>query len=51
MKKNTIIITGGAGFVGTNLINYFIKKTNLKIISLDNYSSGTEKNHVHNNKT
>jgi UDP-glucose 4-epimerase len=50
MKKNTIIITGGAGFVGTNLINYFIKKTNLKIISLDNYSSGTEKNHVHNKR-
>jgi len=39
MKKNKIIITGGAGFVGTNLINLLIKKTNFKIISIDNYSS------------
>ena len=31
MKKNKIIITGGAGFVGTNLINLLIKKTNFKI--------------------
>ena len=46
MKKNTIIITGGAGFVGTNLINLFLKKTKYKIISIDNYSSGFKKNHV-----
>ena len=38
-KKNKILITGGAGFVGTNLINFFLKKTKYKIISLDNYSS------------
>ena len=43
MKKNIIVITGGAGFVGTNLINLFIKKTNYKIISIDNYSSGLKK--------
>jgi len=50
MKKNTIIITGGAGFVGTNLINLLLKKTKFKIISIDNYSSGTKKNHILNNR-
>ena len=43
--KNIIIITGGAGFIGSNLINYLLKKTNFKIISIDNYSSGSKKNH------
>ncbi len=48
--KNIIIVTGGAGFVGTNLINLLIKKTNFKIISLDNYSTGIKKNHIINNR-
>ena len=43
MKKNTIVITGGAGFVGSNLISLLLKKTNFKIISIDNYSTGTKK--------
>ncbi len=46
MKKNKIIVTGGAGFVGTNLINLLLKKTRYKIISIDNYSSGLKKNHI-----
>ena len=46
LRKNTIIVTGGAGFVGSNLINYFLKKTKFHIISLDNYSSGFKKNHI-----
>jgi UDP-glucose 4-epimerase len=50
MKKNLIIVTGGAGFVGSNLILYLIKKTNYKIISFDNYSSGTRKNEIKNKK-
>jgi UDP-glucose 4-epimerase len=50
MKKNIIIITGGAGFVGTNLIKLLLKKTNFKIISIDNYSSGSRDNHVKNNR-
>ena len=44
--KNIILVTGGAGFVGSNLIKFLIKKTKLKIISLDNYSSGSKKNHI-----
>ena len=44
--KNLIIVTGGAGFVGSNLIKSLLKKTNKKIISLDNYSSGSKKNHI-----
>ena len=46
MKKNLIIVTGGAGFVGSNLIILFLKKTNFRIISIDNYSTGLKKNHV-----
>ena len=45
-KKNVILVTGGAGFVGTNLIKLFLKKTNYKIISLDDYSSWSKKNHI-----
>ena len=41
-----ILVTGGAGFVGTNLIKLLLVKTNYKIISLDNYSSGSKKNHI-----
>jgi len=50
MKKNKIIITGGAGFVGTNLINLFLKRTKFKIFSIDNYSSGSKKNHIKNKR-
>ena len=49
-QKKTILITGGAGFVGTNLVKYFIKHTKFKIISLDNYSSGNKKNHIKSNR-
>ena len=45
-KRNKIIVTGGAGFVGTNLIKLFLRKTKYKIISIDNYSSGFKSNHV-----
>ena len=48
--KKKIIVTGGAGFVGTNLIKLLIKKTNYKIISIDDYSTGKKKNHIKNNR-
>ena len=49
MNKNIILITGGAGFIGSSLIKYLIKKKiREKIISLDNYSSGYKKNHIKN---
>ena len=48
--KDIIIVTGGAGFVGANLINFFVKKTKFKIISIDNYSSGSKKNHVNSKR-
>ncbi len=44
--KKKIIITGGAGFVGTNLIKFFLAKTKYNIISIDNYSSGKKTNHI-----
>ena len=49
-KIKKILVTGGAGFVGTNLINLLLKKTKYKIISLDDYSSGTKKNHLRSNR-
>ena len=45
-----IIVTGGAGFVGSNLIEHLIKKTQFRIISLDDYSSGSKKNHIKNKR-
>ena len=48
--KKFIVVTGGCGFVGYNLIKYFVEKTNFKIISLDDYSSGTKKNHIKNKR-
>ena len=50
MKRNIIIVTGGTGFVGSNLISYLAKKTKYKIISVDNYSSGSKKNEINNNR-
>jgi len=50
MKKNIIIVTGGAGFIGYNLISLLIERSHYKIISIDNYSSGSLKNHIKNKK-
>jgi len=48
--KNLIVVTGGAGFVGSNLIEALLEKTNYKILSLDNYSSGSKANHLKNQR-
>jgi UDP-glucose 4-epimerase len=48
--KNIIVITGGVGFVGTNLISFLLKNTKYKILSIDNYSSGLKINHIKNKK-
>ena len=50
MKKNIIVITGGAGFVGSNLIELLLNRTNFNLISIDNYSSGLVKNHIRDKK-
>jgi len=44
--KNIIVVTGGAGFIGSNMITLLLENTNFKIVSLDNYSSGIKKNHL-----
>ena len=48
--KKIIVITGGAGFIGSSLIEFFIKNTKFKIISVDNYSSGFASNHINNKR-
>ena len=49
--KNIIIVTGGAGFVGSNLIELILKKDKRKkILSIDNYSTGSKSNHIKSNK-
>ena len=46
--KNKILITGGAGFIGSNLCKKLAKDSNNMVVSLDNYSTGSETNHVDN---
>ena len=46
--KNILLVTGGAGFIGSNLIRELLKFKKFRILSVDNYSSGLVKNHINN---
>jgi len=48
--KDILIVTGGAGFIGSNLISELLKFKKFQIISVDNYSSGLSKNHIKNKR-
>ena len=48
--KNKIVVTGGSGFVGSNLIKFLLNKTNYDIISIDDYSSGSKRNNLKNKR-
>ena len=48
--RNILVVTGGAGFVGSNLISELLKFKKFKIVSVDNYSSGLSKNHIKNKR-
>jgi len=48
--RNILVVTGGAGFIGSNLIDELLKFKNFQILSIDNYSSGLFKNHIKNKR-
>jgi UDP-glucose 4-epimerase len=48
MNKRNILVTGGAGFVGSHLCERLARDLYNKVYSLDNYFTGSEDNHVPN---
>jgi UDP-glucose 4-epimerase len=48
--RNILVVTGGAGFIGSNLIPELVKFKKFRILSIDNYSSGLSKNHIKNKR-
>jgi len=44
--SKTILITGGAGFIGSHLCESLSKDSSNRVVSLDNYSTGSEANHI-----
>jgi UDP-glucose 4-epimerase len=48
MNKKKILVTGGAGFVGSHLCERLSKNPNYEVYSLDNYFTGSVDNHVPN---
>lgn len=44
--KKVVLVTGGAGHVGSHIVEELVKDPNNKVISLDNYSNGSKKNHI-----
>jgi len=45
-NKKIILVTGGAGFIGSHLIEELVKDKNNQVISLDNYFTGSKDNHI-----
>jgi UDP-glucose 4-epimerase len=48
--RNILVVTGGAGFIGSNLISELLKFKKFRVLSIDNYSSGLSKNHIKNKR-
>ena len=48
--RNILVVTGGAGFIGSNLISELLKFKKFRVLSIDNYSSGSFRNHINNNR-
>ena len=48
--RNILVVTGGAGFIGSNLISELLKFKKFKVLSIDNYSSGLSKNHINSKR-
>ena len=48
--RNILVVTGGAGFIGSNLISELLKFKKFYILSIDDYSSGLIKNHINNKR-
>jgi UDP-glucose 4-epimerase len=46
MGFQTILVTGGAGHVGSHLVELLVTDPNNRVISLDNYFNGSEANHI-----
>ena len=48
--RNILVVTGGAGFIGSNLVFELLKFKKFRVLSIDNYSSGLSKNHIKNKR-
>jgi UDP-glucose 4-epimerase len=46
LKNSRILVTGGAGFIGSHLCERLVSEDVKEVISLDNYFTGTKQNHV-----